>query len=172
MRMDLRDFIKEQLSDGFEEFVTLYCPDPKKPWEHENNRPPELSTRGGLPGQSRTVPHRYFDLARTYQKRWLRDVTKYRLPYFSYLLVIENRSKKQDFLFHLLLRGCDWGSWDFEDHWKPLWKQISGGTAFARQLDERVGGLICYFVKKKFCTLELPNGTQLSREDFDEWNRY
>jgi hypothetical protein len=87
-------------------------------------------------------------------------------------MVIEDRRMRRDFMFHLLLRACDWGPWDFDNHWKPLWKQMSGGIAFTRRIDERIGGLLCYFVMKKHCVLEVNDGTQYWRGLFEEWKLY
>jgi hypothetical protein len=119
--------------------------------------------------RAREARLRRFDLAQTCQERWLTEVRKHALPQFRYLMVIEDRKSHRDFMFHLLLGACDWGSWDFNDHWKPRWKQMSGGTAFTKQIDERLGGLLSYFVMKKDCVLEVCDGTRYCKGAFEEW---
>jgi hypothetical protein len=84
-------------------------------------------------------------------------------------MAIEERAMKRDFLFHILLGGCDWGVWDLKDHWSPLWKRMSGGVAFPREIDERIGGLLCHLVIRRNCTLELGNGARYNASDFAEW---
>lgn len=71
-------------------------------------------------------------------------------------------------MFHLLLGGSDWGPFDFTDHWRSLWQQMSGGIAFQRQIDERIGGLLRQFVLKRNCILETGDGERYDAQEFEE----
>jgi hypothetical protein len=162
--------MEEQLSKGFDEFVTLYFPGPKKPWEYRNERELMMaSLRDRTDENSREARRRRFDLAQTCQRRWLTKIRKHASPQFRYLMVIEDRTSRRDFMFHLLLGACDWGPWDFNDHWGPLWKQMSGGIASKKQIDERIGGLLWHFIMKKDCVFESGDGTRYSKGAFEEW---
>lgn len=168
--MRLSSFIKEQLSEGYDEFVTLYYPGPKKPWEYESER--ELfiaSLRDRINEEAQEARLRRFAIAQTCQERWLREIRKRALPQFRYLTLTEDRTSKRDFMFHLLLADSDWGLWDFNDHLKPLWKQMSGGTAFQKQIDQRLGGFLWNCVMKRGCAVEVSDGRLYCAGMFEEW---
>jgi hypothetical protein len=64
--MRFRPFMEEQLSKGFDDFVTLYFPGPKKPWEYQSDR--ELlmaSLRDRTNDKAREARLRRLDLAKT-----------------------------------------------------------------------------------------------------------
>ena len=82
-------------------------------------------------------------------------------------MVIENRPSSGDSMFHMLLRGCDWDPGDFGHCRARRWHEISGGKAFEKELDERIGGLLWHFVAKKGLLLEL-DGERYSKQDFDD----
>ena len=81
-------------------------------------------------------------------------------------------------MFHVLLGGCELNEYDLESEWGPRWNELSGGKAFMREINERVGGLLRYFVFKERCVMEVDCGEVQDRfmaenfEDFEEWNRY
>jgi hypothetical protein len=69
---------------------------------------------------------------------------------------------------HVLI--SDWQG--FEDMWELRWKEISGGWAFTRDLDERIRGLLGYLVMRVGCPLELHCGGFRGRRtasDFRPW---
>jgi hypothetical protein len=72
--------------------------------------------------------------------------------------------------FHVLIARCGDGEYRGLLH---HWQHLSGGWAFTRQLDERIGGLIGYLVMREGCLLELNCGAfreQRSASDFIPWN--
>jgi hypothetical protein len=163
--------MEEELRGGFDEFVTLYFPGPKKHLEGKtewqiwvaywNERDDEKAC---------AARSRRYELARTCQRRWLREVRKVALPQFRYLMVIENRQIKKDLMFHLLLANCDWGPSDFENDWKLLWNEMTGGTAYRKEIDERLGGFIWNSVVKRDCVLEVNHdGAHYWKQLFEEW---
>lgn len=166
--MKFRSFIEAQLSEGFDEFVTLYFPGPQKPWEYQSELERlKASWRDQRDEKARESRLRRLSLARDCQERWLSAIRRRAAVRFRYLLILEDRISKRDFLFHILLGGCGWRPWDFNDYWKPLWKQMSGGTAFTRRLDERIAGLVWYFVMTKGCVLETDSGERFCKTMFE-----
>ena len=85
-------------------------------------------------------------------------------------LWLEERRGRGEVRFHVLVARYGDGEHPQELF---LWKDLSGGWAFTRQLDERIGGLIGYFVMREGCLLELNCGAfreQRSASDFIPWN--
>jgi hypothetical protein len=175
--MRFKSFIDDLLLQGFESFVTLYFPGPRPSWEYASEW--EL-LREGLRDitdeKRRAARQRRFDRAQGCHERWLAEV-RARAPSDDtrYISVIEDRASKRDVMFHVLLGGCDLGEYDLNGEWSPRWNELSGGKAFMREIDERIGGLLRYFVFKKYCPLEVACGTVQGRfiaeqfEDLEEW---
>jgi len=163
-----KELIDWQLSRNFDEFVTLYHPGPKKPWEYASEREFTLAVLNDRYGfQAGLARLHRFGRAQDRQAAWLAKVKAYAGEAFRYLMVIEDRKWKRDFQFHILLRGCD--SLDLDNYFFNLWKEMSGGIAFRRQMDERIRGLLWHLVIKRNCFLELDNGDRYSGEEFEEW---
>lgn len=165
--MHFRPFIHQFLSRGCDEFVTLYT-SAQKPWDYKGQA---VLLKVLSSEKWRTESAKRFDRAQKNQRRWLDEVRKNGSSNFDYLMVIENRPSYQNCLFHILFRGCDWDEGDFDNWWARRWNEISGGKAFKRKLDERIAGLIRYFVAEKNLLLEL-DGDRYRKEDFDEWKTY
>jgi hypothetical protein len=170
-KMHFRLFVDEFLSRGCDDFVTLYT-SAKKPWEYKDQRESRAVCLKVLSSKKwRTESAKRFNRAQKNQRRWLDEVRENGSPNFGYLMIIENRPSYEDCLFHILLRGCDWEEGDFGNWWARRWNEISGGKAFDKKLDERIRGLIRYFVAEKGLLLEL-DGERYRKEDFDEWKTY
>jgi len=170
--MKFRPFMDEQLSKGFDEFVTLYFPGPKKHLEGKTGWQLSMASwRDRNDEKACATRLRRCELARTCQQRWLREVGKAALPQFRHLMLIEDRKIKRDIMFHLLLAGCDWEEWDFDNYWKPLWNEMTGGTAYRKQIDGRLGGFLWNSVMKRDCELEVSSGRTYCGGMFEEWKR-
>jgi len=178
--MRFKSFIDDLLLQGFESFVTLYFPGPRPSWEYAGEW--ELLRESLLDftdEKRRAAQQRRFDRAQGCHERWLAEVRE-RAPSDNtrYISIIESRGFKRDFMFHVLLGGCDLGEYELNGRWGPRWNELSGGKAFMRTMDERVGGLLRHFVFKARCVMEVDCGTVQSRftaddfEDLEEWNRY
>ena len=178
--MRFEPFIGDLLSQGFESFVTLYFPGPRPSWDYANEW--EL-LREGLRDitdeKRRAARQRRLDRALGSHERWLAEVRE-KAPSANtrYISVIERRASKRDCMFHVLLGGCDLDEYELNGWWGPRWKELSGGKAFMREINERVGGLLGYFVFKARCVIEVDCGRVQGRflaehfEDLEEWNRY
>jgi hypothetical protein len=85
-------------------------------------------------------------------------------------LWLEERRARGEVRFHVLVARYGEG-----EHPEELlrWRETSGGWAFQRELDERIGGLLGYLVMLRGCSLELNCGAfqgQRSASDFIPWN--
>jgi hypothetical protein len=174
---NFKPFIDDLLSQGFEQFVTLYFPGPRPLWTYENDLELLKEALRDLTDETRRAARRrLFDRAQTCHERWLAEVEREApLTHIRQITVIESRAGRRDFMFHALLGGCDWGEVDFDDKWAPRWNEISGGKAFIRQIDGRIGGLLRHFVFKKNCVLDINCGSvhgRFTAEDFEKRNRY
>jgi len=83
---------------------------------------------------------------------------------------LEERRVRGEVRFHVLV-----ARYGQREHAQELlrWRELSGGWAFTRELDERIGGLLGYLVMRAGCTLELSCGEflgQRSASDFIPWN--
>lgn len=177
--MRFKSFIDDLLLQGFESFVTLYFPGPRPSWDYANDW--ELLRDGWrdiTDEKRRAATQRRLDRALGSHERWLAEVrAKASSANTRYISVIERRASKRDVMFHVLLGGCDWDEYRLRDWWGPRWSELSGGKAFMREIDERVGGLLRHFVFKARCVLEVDCGRVQGRfiaEHFEdqEWNRY
>ena len=178
--MRFKPFIDDLLLEGFDSFVTLYFPGPRPSWEYATEW--ELireSIRDFTDEKRRAARQRRLDRALGSHERWLAEVRE-KAPSANtrYISVIEDRAGKRDVMFHVLLGGCELNEYDLESEWGPRWNELSGGKAFMREINERVGGLLRYFVFKERCVMEVDCGEVQDRfmaenfEDFEEWNRY
>jgi hypothetical protein len=180
MKMKWKPFIDDLLSAGFDDFVTLYFPGPRPLSDYTNDWELLREALRDLTDETRRAARQQrLDRAEKCHQRWLAEVRgKAPANEMRYISVIERRASKRDVMFHVLLGGCDWAQYDFSDWWGPRWTEISGGRAFMRNMDERTGGLLRYFVFKAHCVLEVDCGRVQGRfraqdfEDFEEWNPY
>ena len=178
--MRFKSFIDDLLLQGFESFVTLYFPGPRPSWEYASEREFFREAMLDISNERRRAARRKrFDRAQGCHERWLAEVRE-RAPSDNtrYISIIESRGFKRDFMFHVLLGGCDLGEYELNGRWGPRWNELSGGKAFMREMDERIGGLLRYFVFKKYCPLEVDCGSVQGRfaqedfEDLQEWKHY
>jgi hypothetical protein len=163
------DFINEILVGGlFDWFVTLV-------FLSSRVRPPSASRKlweevweGDPEGQGRwtKTPETPGDCLR----QWL-DEVQFQGPGGAHVtgyLVLEELRSEEEVRYHVLL--ANWNG--FEDAWMRRWKEISGGWAFERQLDDRIGRFIGHMVMRAGCSLTVKRG-RLSRhytqEDFRPW---
>jgi hypothetical protein len=175
-RPDFKPFIDDLLSQAFSEFVTLYFPGPRPSWTYATNLELLKEAVRDLNNETRrTARRQLFGRAQDCHERWLAEIERQAPRRVRHITVLESRASKRDFMFHVLLGGCAWSEDDFSEHWGPRWHEISGGKAFMRQIDERVGGLLRFFVFEKHCVLEIDCGIvrrRFTAEDFEEWRRY
>ncbi len=85
-------------------------------------------------------------------------------------LWLEEYRRDGKILFHVLV--ADWRG--FEDTWERRWRDISGGWARTRELDDRINGLLGYFVMRAGCVLRLNCGEFRGRfhaTDFRPWKK-
>ena len=68
-------------------------------------------------------------------------------------LYLEEYRRDGKTLFHVLI--ADWNG--FQDAWEWRWKEISGGWACTRELDDRIKGFIGHFVMRAGCVLYVKN---------------
>jgi hypothetical protein len=178
--MRFRTFIDDLLLRGFDQFVTLYYPGPRPVWEYADESERLMEARRDLQDEKRRAARaRRFQRAQECYEQWLAEIReKANGNDVRYISAIERRASRRDFMFHVLLGGCNWNEFELTDWWKPRWKELSGGTAFPRQIDKRVGGLLRYFVFKVGCVLEVDCGNLQRRftasdfEDSKEWTPY
>lgn len=107
---------------------------------------------------------------------WLEKIQEppYRGPGVSdYLYMVEYRRdilrrRDQQTLFHVFIadwRGC-------QDSWEHRWKEISGGWAKTKVLDDRINGFIGHLVMRKGCGLSVASGRHrgwYTKLDFVPW---
>jgi hypothetical protein len=114
---------------------------------------------------------RRFGQAQDRQEKWLAAVRKDASDDFRYLMAIEDRKWKRDFIFHVVMGGRDGGRWDFQDYFCPMWKEMSDGVAFVKDLGEQPIGLFWNLVIKRDCVLEIDTGERYVADEFEEWAR-
>jgi hypothetical protein len=175
--MEFKPFIDDLLSQGFESFVTLYFPGPRPSWEYASEWQCLKEAIRDLTDETRRAARqKRISHAQGCYEHWLGEVKEQAVTEDTrHITVIEVRTGKRDFLFHVLLGGCDLDEYNLAGHWGPRWKEISGGKAFMRKMDERIGGLLRYFVFKANRVLDVDCGRVRGRftaEDFEEWKGY
>lgn len=106
-------------------------------------------------------------------QRWLKDAERGpgpEGPGIRDYLWLEEYRRGGTVLFHVLM--ANWQG--FEDAWEQRWRDISGGWARTREMDERINGLLGYFVMRAGCVLRLNCGEFRGRfhaTDFRPWKK-
>jgi hypothetical protein len=167
-----KEFIDEALSEGFDKFVTLYYPRPTHLKDATWAELMRERLKAIADAEAGAAHYRRFGEGMDCVDEWLDEVKKSaNEEQFRYLKLMEDQTRTQDFAFHILLGGCDWNQFEFNGHWKPLWREISGGGAYERKIDPRIGGLIRHILFNTNCILETNDGKRYRADDFEEWNK-
>jgi hypothetical protein len=165
-----KEFLDSVLSVEFDHFVTLRYFGPDQRFRYASTVELLRERLKVLKSIERQFArYRTFGQGMDRVEEWLAQIKKvYGEDRFRYLKIMENRRSHQDFLFHVLVGGCEWDEAAFKEHWGPLWRDISGGTSFEREIDERTRGLIWHLVFKADCLLETNDGKKYRKFDFEE----
>jgi hypothetical protein len=169
----LNDFLDAEVSRfEFSHFVVLYAPGPQKPREYKNATERwAIAMREQLRENLMEARYERYKKAHQLALKWIHRVGRDGGKDFHYVMAVDDRKMKPDFVFHVALRG-DWGAWEIHDHHTPRWKRMSGGVAFVEMIpdfnDEFVRRKFWNLVRHKRCTVELSNGSSIDASQLDE----
>lgn len=163
------DFINEVLSEGYDWFFDLYYPSPTE-GEHD----PELlklwenprDTKEGREAIERKTTHRIQCV-----NDWMGELMVHAgKQEYRFIKVTELR---RDFScrYYILLGGCRSSGINDRD-WHQRWREMSGGYAYERELDERIGGLLHFFVMRLGCPIEIGEVESSRIYDASEFYRW
>lgn len=167
-----RDFIAEVLAEGYDWAVDLYFPSPTK--GSDDPKLLKLWENPKFTEQGREAIDKWRSKRSRCVKHWLAEIMLHAGQGgddgYRYINVLEER---EDFSSsnHILLGGCSLIGLN-DRNWKQRWHEMSGGTTYDRVLDDRIGGLLNYFVMTVGCTIELgvaDSSGLYQRSDFFQW---
>jgi hypothetical protein len=169
MEKTFDEVITPILAAGVDLFCTVVYPPPRR-WKNEWDCA-QFRLRAFRGGEARKELDAWRKKREKRARNWLGEIFLRTGNRSFRSIVVTEECRDLSYRYHVLMGGICLEKLQKLD-WKKRWKEMSGGYGYERQVHERTGGLLGYFVMRLGCPMEVFVGESpenYSRDDFLPW---
>jgi len=163
------EFVKEILEPSYDWYVKLFYPAPTE--GHDDPEFLQFWKKARFTPEGRAALERRNEKKAKCIRNWIGEIMLHAgTQGFRYIKITEDQSDFSSY-YHVLFGGCSTAGLTDRD-WLKRWKEMSGGSAYERNLDDRIGGLLTHLVMKQENNIEVYLGdtkATYTKDDFRQW---